>query len=90
MYSKVIALSLARLMEITTEQKHGPHAVAQLALVLVLARCSSQLITALLIDEGITAQEYERRIMLHAAIVAGSRNQRREREKRKRQMGLGR
>jgi hypothetical protein len=89
-YAKVIALSLARLMELTLDQKHGPHAVSQLALVLVLARCSSQLVTALLLAEGITAEEYERRIMLQAAIIARSRNQRREREKRKRQESLGR
>lgn len=88
-YAKVIALSLVRLLEFTVEKKYGPNAVAQLALVLVMTRLSSQLVTALLIDEGITIEEYERRIMLHAAIVARSRNQRRERIKRKRHEGLG-
>jgi hypothetical protein len=88
-YAKVIALSLVRLLEIVVQQKHGPHAVAQLALVLVMTRCSSQLVTALLIEEGITVEEYERRITLQALIIGRSRNQRREREKRKRQEGLG-
>jgi hypothetical protein len=90
MHAKIVALCLARLMEITVQAKDGTHIIARLAMVLVLARTTGLFIAHRLMAEGVTIEEFERRIMLIATVAARTRNQRREREKRKREAALGR
>lgn len=89
LYAKVTALALARLLELSVEQKHGPHATTQLALVLALTRCAPLLMSGMMMNRGVTFQQLEERILLIAHITARSRNQRRERARRKREQGLG-
>ena len=88
-YAKVIALCLARLLELAVEEKEGRHATTQLALVLTLARCVPLLLADAYARRGITVAIFEERLMRIATIVARSRNQRRERSRRQREQGLG-
>jgi hypothetical protein len=88
-YAKVIALCLARLLELSVEAKENRRVTTQLALVLALTRCAPMLLSALYQQRGITLAQLEERILLIATIVARSRNQRREREKLKRERALG-
>jgi IS4 transposase len=88
-YAKVVALCLARLLELSLEEQHGRHAATQLALVLTLARAAPLLLTYSHLKRGTTLEQLERRMMNIAAIVARSRNQRRERTRRKREQALG-
>lgn len=89
LYAKVIALCLARLLELSVEATHGPHATTQLALVLALTRCAPLLLSAMMMNRGVTLAQLEERIILIATITARSRNQRRERARRKREQALG-
>lgn len=88
-YSKVIALCLARLFELTLEEREGKKVTAQLALVLALTRCAPMLLSIFYLEQGVTLAQLEERIMLAAADVARSRNQRRDRLRRKREQELG-
>jgi IS4 transposase len=89
-YAKVVALCLARMLELAVEEREGRHATSQLALVLTLVRCAPLLLADSYMRRGITLAQLEERLMLIAAMAARSRNQRRERAKRKREQGLGR
>lgn len=88
-YAKIVALCLARLLEPAVEEREGRHATTQLALILVLARCGPLMLAHSFISQGITLEQIERRMMNIATIVGRSRNQRRERARRKREQGLG-
>jgi IS4 transposase len=88
-YAKVVALCLARLLELSVEEREGRHATTQLALILVLARCGPLVLAHSFLQQGITLEQIERRMMNIATIVAKTRNQRRERARRQREQGLG-
>lgn len=88
-YAKVIALCLARLLQMSAEKENGPQATTQLALVLALTRMAPLLLTYSFMTRGFTIEKLEQKLLLIAADVAKSRNQRREREKRKRREVLG-
>ncbi len=88
-YAKVIALCLARLLELAVEEREGRHATTQLALILVLARCGPLMLAHSFLSQGITLEQIERRMMNIATIVGRTRNQRRERARRQREQGLG-
>ena len=89
-HAKTVALCLARLMEFAVREKNGTHIIARLVMVRVLARSTGLFIAHRLIAEGVTIEEFERRIMLIATVAARTRNRRREREKRKHEAALGR
>lgn len=82
-HSKLIALCLARLLEISLKDKADTHAYGQLAIVLTLARLAPSLLAARMLARGLTLKDFEERLLLTASIIARSRNQRRERAKRK-------
>jgi IS4 transposase len=88
-YAKVIALCLARLLELAVEEREGRHATTQLALILVLARCGPLMLAHSFLNQGITLEQIERRMLNIATIVGKTRNQRRERARRQREQGLG-
>ena len=88
-HAKIVALCLARLLEYAVQQKDPKHVHTSLSMVLVLARSTGLLIAHQLMSEGVTIKEFERRIMLIATVAARTRNQRRERTKRKREARLG-
>lgn len=88
-YAKVVALCLARLLELAVEEHEGRHATTQLALILVLARCGPLMLAHSFITQGITLEQIERRMLNIATIVGRTRNQRRERARRLREQGLG-
>ncbi|MFC1482193.1 transposase, partial [Myxococcota bacterium] len=89
LYAKIVALCLARLLELTVEKKSGPHATTQLALLLTLSRSMPLLLGIFMLQRGVTLSELEDRIIMIASIVARSRRQRRERAKRKKRRELG-
>jgi len=89
LYAKIVALCLARLLELSVEEQHGPHATTQLALLLTLSRSMPLLLGVFMQQRGVTLAEFEQRIIMIASIVARSRRQRRERAKRKRRQALG-
>jgi IS4 transposase len=89
LYAKVTVLCLARLLELSIEEKEGRHATTQLALVLALTRCAPLLLSMMMQARGVTFSQLEERIMLIAEITARSRSQRRERARRKREKKLG-
>ena len=89
LYAKIVALSLARLLELMVEEKYGPHATSQLALLLTLSRSMPLLLGIFMQQRGVTLAQLEERILMIASIVAKSRRQRRERAKRKRREGIG-
>lgn len=82
-HSKLIALCLARLLEISLKDQAETHAYGQLAIVLTLARLAPSLLAARMLARGLTLKDFEERLLLTASIIARSRNQRRERAKRK-------
>jgi IS4 transposase len=88
-YAKLIALCLARLLELSVEAKEERRVTTQLALVLALARCAPMLLSVFYMERGITLAQLEERLLLIAADVARSRNQRRERARLKRERALG-
>jgi hypothetical protein len=89
-HSKVIALCLARMLELSVARQAGDRVHNKLALMLVLSRMMPLMLTAFLLSEGTTIEKLERRILFIAATVARSRNQRRDRMKRQREQRLGR
>lgn len=88
-FAKVIVLCLARLLELSIEEREGRHATTQLALLLTLTRCAPLLLADSYMRRGITLAQLEERLLRIASVVARSRNQRRERAKLKRERGLG-
>ncbi len=89
LYAKIVALCLARLLELSVEEKYGPHATTQLALLLTLPRSVPLLLGVFMQQRGVTLAQLEDRILMIASIVAKSRRQRRERHKRKRRQQVG-
>jgi IS4 transposase len=89
LYAKLIALCLARLLELSFEEKTGRKATSQLALVVAVTRCAPLLMSMMMTARGVTLSQLEERILIIAGIAARSRNQRRERAKRKRQKSVG-
>lgn len=92
-HAKVIAICLARLLELSAQEaaaERGDHIITQLASVLVLSRSMGLFIAHRVLEQGYGIDELERRILLVASVAARARNQRREREKRRREAGLGR
>lgn len=82
-HAKVIAMCLARLLQLTADQRAGKHATTQLCIVLVLARMSSTILMMRLMQHQIPLDEMERRVLNIAEMLGKSRRQRRERRKRK-------
>jgi hypothetical protein len=89
LYAKLIALCLARLLELSLEEKNGRHATTQLALVIAVTRCAPLLLSMMMVARGVTLEQLEERILLIAEVTARSRNRRRERARRKREQSLG-
>jgi IS4 transposase len=89
-YAKVIALCLARLLELSLREDGNDEIRPRLAMMLVLTRGISLLYTWALMGRGVTLEQLEERLKLIAETVAKARNQRRERERRKREQTLGR
>ena len=89
-YAKVIVICLARLLELSIEEKEGRHATTQLAVLLTLTRCAPLLLADSYMRRGITLAQLEERLLRIATVIARSRNQRRERARRKREQSLGR
>jgi hypothetical protein len=81
-HAKIIALCLARLLELSLDAQMRTHAYGQLAIVLTLTRMAPTLLAARMLARGVTLQEMERRLLMTASISARSRNQRREGRKR--------
>ena len=89
LYAKMVALCLARLVELHIEERDGRHATTQLALVLALTRSAPLLLSSMMMSRGVTLEQLEERLLIIARVVARSRNQRRERARRKREQSLG-
>jgi hypothetical protein len=89
-YAKVIALCLARLLELSLREDGNDEIRPRLAMMLVLTRGISLLYTWALMGRGVTLEQLEERLKMIAETVAKARNQRRERERRKREQTLGR
>lgn len=85
-HAKVIAMALARLLELSAEKVAGPHATTQLAIVLTLTRMTPLLMAMRLRKRGVDLVEMERRLFLLTLTLARSRRQRRERSKREKLM----
>ena len=83
-HAKIVALCLARLLELSLQKQAKLHAYGQLAIVLVLSRLAPSIMAARMLARGLTLEDMEERLLLSASIIARSRNQRRERAKRKR------
>lgn len=81
--AKVIAMCMARLLQLSAQPACGRHAVTQLAIVLTLARLMPTMTGLLLAAKGLGVEEMERRILLVAETIGRSRRQRRERAKKK-------
>ena len=90
LYAKLIAVCLARLLELSLEKKNGRNATTQLALVIALTRCAPLLLSMMMSARGVTLKQLEERIMIIAETTARSRSQRRERTRRRREKSLGR
>ena len=88
-YSKIIALCLARLLELSVEEQEGPNATTQLAIVLALSRAIPLLLSVSYMRRGIDIATMEERILLIASTIARSRNKRRERKKREDRENIG-
>lgn len=89
LFAKIVALCLARLLELSVEKRYGPHATTKMALLLTLSRTMPLLLGFFMQMRGVTLAEFEERILMIASIVARSRRQRRERAKRKKREALG-
>lgn len=89
LYAKVVSLCLVRLLELAVEERYGRYATTQLALTLTLSRCTPLLLSYFMQQQGLTLEVFEERLLTIARMVAKSRNQRRERAKRKRAQALG-
>lgn len=89
LYAKIVALCLARLLELSVEKRYGVYATTQLALLLTLSRSMPLLLSFFMQRRGVTLAQFEDRILMIASIVARSRRQRRERQKRKQREAIG-
>jgi IS4 transposase len=89
LYAKIVALALTRLLELSVEERYGPHATTKLALLLTLSRTMPLMLSLFMQQQQVTLAEFEDRILMIASIVARSRRQRRERAKRKKRQQLG-
>lgn len=89
-YSKIIALCLARLLELSVEARIGRHAAGQLAVLLVLLRALPYYLSnPMFFGRPLTVEQMEERIIQTACLVAKIRNQRRARVKRTREQAIG-
>jgi hypothetical protein len=88
-YGKITALCMSRLLELCAQSEGDGALLSRLAIVLVLARSSSLMLTYALMRDGVTIDELEKRILLIATTVARARNQRRERARKKREASIG-
>lgn len=88
-YAKIIALCLARLLELSASSEGSTAIRTRLAMVLVLTRCVPLLLSYSLARHGVTLDQMEERILLIAEVAAKARNQRRERSRIKREKALG-
>lgn len=88
-HAKIVALALARLLEIHVKRKNDKEVYGKLAMVLVLSRSVPLLLSYSLMSRGVTLEQLEERIMMIAEMVSKSRSRRRERERRKREQALG-
>jgi hypothetical protein len=88
-YAKIVALCLARLLELSLRDTDDERTRTRLAMMLVLTRAAPLLHTWAMMMHGVTLEQLEERIALIARTVARSRNQRRERARRKREADLG-
>jgi hypothetical protein len=89
-YGKITALCLSRLLELCANSQNDKGIRGRLAMVLVLARSASLMLSYALLRDGVTMDELEKRILLIATTVARSRNQRRERTRKNREASIGR
>ncbi len=87
-YGKIVAVALARLLELSVAEATQEHALGQLAIVLTLSRSVPLMMAMALQERGVDLAEMERRILMIAAHVARSRNRRRDRAKRAQREGL--
>ena len=69
-YAKVVAMALARLLELAVEDQYAPHATKQLALGLTLSRSTPLLMTSFMHQSGVTLQQLEDRLLLIASSAA--------------------
>jgi len=88
-YAKLIAVALARLLELTTRQSCREHALGQLAILLTLNRMVPMLMAWRLQQRGVSLEEMERRMLILAALAGRSRQQRRERKRRELRASVG-
>lgn len=89
LFAKVIALCLARLLELAVADEMHGQSVGQLALLLVLVRSVGFFFGLRLRQQGLTVEDMERRLLNIAMVVAKQRNQRRARARRQREAGIG-
>ena len=89
-YAKIIAVALARLLELTAQQQCREHALGQLAIMLTLNRMVPMLMAWRLQQRGVSLEEMERRMLILAVAAGRSRQQRRERKRRELRASLGR
>jgi len=89
-HAKIVALCLARMLELSVLRKDDDALQTRLALMLVLTRAAPLLHTIAMMSRGVTLEQLEERIELIAIKAAQARNQRRERARRKREADLGR
>lgn len=89
-HAKIIALALARLLELQVQDATKEHASGQLAILLALNRSMPMLLAMRLQQRGVSLEEMERRLLLITMQLAKSRRQRRERAKRAQRAALRR
>lgn len=88
-YAKLIAVALARLLELTARPNCRDHALGQLAILLTLNRMVPMLMAWRLQQRGVSLEEMERRMLILAAMAGRSRQQRRERKRRELRASVG-
>lgn len=89
-HAKIIAVALARLLELSAREASRDHALGQLAIVLTLNRMVPMLMAWRLQQRGVSLEEMERRMLILAVMAGRSRRQRRERKKRALRATIGR
>jgi hypothetical protein len=80
-HAKLIAIALARLLELSVAEATKDHAMGQMAIMLTLNRMVPLIIAMRLRERGVSLAEMERRMLTITLILARSRRQRRERAK---------
>jgi len=88
--ARVVALCLARLLELSLSETHGRHAAGQMALILAVTRSMPLLLGIFMMQRGVTVTQLQERILMIAEMTAISRNKRRERTRREREAAVGR